>query len=515
MMFPLDIIVGLCERSGIAVTRKPKHPDALFSWLSAIPDADPIKEDPIGINVYVVEDLDHAPAGSTCVLTRTDSGSIDAGSDHISISTDLSPTVIADRIQRSLVSIIQWNDEMTQMVEEGCVNQDLLAASEPVLECYVGLSDATFTHIAHTPNVHPLDEHSRYFIEHGCYSKGTVDSIRKSGLMRKWTHQDWTAVNNDPVRPGLYPYADRVIRRRGRYAAHMVMVSPSRIGPHHVFLFDLLAKKVEACLDRHWRLENPLEQRYTYFLREVLSGDSRYTGNMEERASMHGIPVTGLFELYLADDARASVPTEYFAKTVLEEMPSCKIASSGEHLAMLLCMPDGDGQRMAGAEGHLRGLAEKMEIELGASERFDHLEKAAFAMEQARIALRYGQRYSKRFVAFDGSEKADPIYRFRRYFQYFAIDPFSSSEKFVTKLLAGDNPITRLKAADRERGTSDFEILRLYLRSEGRISAVCDAMHMHRNTVAYRLEKIRQTVGDDLDDGDVRMYLRMLYILSD
>ncbi len=40
-------------------------------------------------------------------------------------------------------------------------------------------------------------------------------------------------------------------------------------------------------------------------------------------------------------------------------------------------------------------------------------------------------------------------------------------------------------------------------------------MHMHRNTVNYRLEKIRKTIGGDLDDPDMRMYLRVLYFLSE
>ena len=63
------------------------------------------------------------------------------------------------------------------------------------------------------------------------------------------------------------------------------------------------------------------------------------------------------------------------------------------------------------------------------------------------------------------------------------------------------------------RSTTDFEILRNYLHSEGRINTVCETMHMHRNTVTYRLEKIRRVVGDDLDDSDMRMYLRILYLL--
>ena len=37
---------------------------------------------------------------------------------------------------------------------------------------------------------------------------------------------------------------------------------------------------------------------------------------------------------------------------------------------------------------------------------------------------------------------------------------------------------------------------------------------MHRNTVLYRLEKIREIVKEDLTDGDVRQYLRTLFFLT-
>lgn len=518
MMFPLDIIVGLCERAGIAVIKAPKHPEKLFGWVSAIPDSE--QQDRtliVGSTVYIVEHLADAPEAAICVITDPrEAHHVPKDSDHIVISTDLAPTTIADHIQRRLVNIIQWNDEMAQMVEEGCINQDLLKASEPVLECYVGLSDSTFSHIAHTPNIPALDEYSRFFVKHGYYERRVVDAIRHSGVMRKWNLQDWTAVENDSTIPGGFPYAHRIIKQQGRYAAHLIMVSPSRIGAEHVFLFNLLAKKVETCLARHWRLENPLEQRYTYFLKEILNANTYDATNMEERARMHGLSMTGHFELCLADNAWKTMPTEYFAKTVLEEMPECKIAVSNEQVAILLCVAQDHEDRLDRAETQLRALAIKMEVPLGISERFEHLGDAAFALEKARIALRYGHRYSRRYASLDTSgAQAEWIFRFRRYFPYFAVDPFARSEKFMTKLLASDNPLARLRSADREKGTNDCEILRVYLRHEGRINAICDTMHMHRNTVTYRLEKIRGIVRDDLDDSDTRMYLRILYLLSD
>lgn len=517
MMFPLDIIVGLCERAGIAVRRKPKHPDAMFSWISAISDSEHISKKIGGANVYVVENLETAPPGTTCVITdpSADETLVDESSDHIFISTDLPPTVVADRMQRRLVDIIQWNDEMAHMLEEGCINQDLLKASEPVLECYVGLSDSTFSHIAHTPNIQPLDPFSRYFVEHGYYNPHAVDDVRQKGLMRQWSLQDWISINNESNILG-FPFAHKVIKQHGRYAAHMLMVSPSRITSQHVFLFNLLAKKVEACLARHWRLENPLEQRYTYLLKEILTGNTYDEKKLEERARMHGLPLTGLFELCLMDNAWKTMPTEYFAKQILLEIPDAKVAVNGEQVAVLLCASEKRPGQLARLERSLQDLAKHMTVEVGISEKFEHLAQAAFELEKARIALRYGHKHSRRYIAFDPSDAGtETMFRFKRYFPYFATDPFAHSEKFISKLLASDNPISSLKALDRERGTTDFEILRNYLRSEGRISTVCDAMHMHRNTITYRLEKIRKTVGDDLEDGDMRMYLRMLYLLSD
>lgn len=517
MMFPLDIIVGICERAGVAVKRAPKHPDYQFSWISAIADGAQTAGSANGGTVYVVETLEQAPAGATCVITgaSADPDAIDPNANHILISTDLPPAVVADHIQHRLVEIIEWNDEMAQMLEEGCINQDLLKASEPVLECYVGLSDSTFSHIAHTPNIQPLDDFSRYFVEHGNYNPSTIDEVRRRGLMRQWNLQEWTSVHNEGTPPMRFPYAHRVIKQHGRYAGHLLMVSPSRITAQHVFLFNLLAKKVEACLARHWRLENPLEQRYTYLLKEILTGNTYDEEKLEERARMHGLPLAGLFEICLIDSAWKTMPTEYFAKQVLQEIPDAKVAMNDEQVAVLLCANEKRSGQLAGLERSLCELAERMGVEGGLSEKFEHLAQAAFELEKARIALRYGHRHSRRYVVFDPPDTGTTtLYRFRRYFPYFATDPFTRSEKFVAKLLASGNPIAKLKEADREHGTADYEILRIYLRSEGRINAVCEAMHMHRNTVTYRLEKIRKTIGTELDDGDTRMYLRILYLLT-
>lgn len=526
MQFPLDMLTGYFLDQGITVVKEPQHPRALFSWVSAFLDQEAPavaegEDDTLRfMGPRALAELREAGAPGRRVVVLGPRDPVPevpaAGSDDVYVRSALSPELLADRVQRHLMRVVQWNDQMSAMLEEGCINQDLLKASEPVLGCFVALSDSTFSYIAHTPNIAPIDERTAYLVKNGCYSPDTIRVAREHGLMRTWEHQEWTAVHNAPTALCPYPTLDRVIHQRGSYAAHLVMVSPSEISTSQLFLFNLLAKKVEACLERHWRLENPLEQSYSYFLRELLTGNVYDEPQLAEHAKLHGLPLTGLFELCVSDNTWRAGSPNYFAKKVLESEPSCKVAINGQRVAVLLCAPDERRGRIAAMEEEVFSLAHRMRVEVGVSEKFERLDEAALALEKARIALKYGRRKSRRYLAFDepGTGTED-VFRFRRYFPYFATDPFARSEKFVARLLASPNPLSALRAADRERGTNDLEILRVYLHSEGRVNVVCDLMHMHRNTVTYRLEKIRRLVGGSLDDPDLRMYLRVLYLLTE
>jgi DNA-binding PucR family transcriptional regulator len=53
------------------------------------------------------------------------------------------------------------------------------------------------------------------------------------------------------------------------------------------------------------------------------------------------------------------------------------------------------------------------------------------------------------------------------------------------------------------------ETLTEYLHSGGAGSATADALHIHRTTLYYRLDRIRRITGLDIDDGDVRLHLQL------
>ena len=73
----------------------------------------------------------------------------------------------------------------------------------------------------------------------------------------------------------------------------------------------------------------------------------------------------------------------------------------------------------------------------------------------------------------------------------------------------------KLRGIDRDRGTEYYRTLRAWLLNERSIPKTAEALIVHRTTLTYRLEKLRELIPIDLDDPDFRLYLLLSYHLMD
>ena len=64
---------------------------------------------------------------------------------------------------------------------------------------------------------------------------------------------------------------------------------------------------------------------------------------------------------------------------------------------------------------------------------------------------------------------------------------------------------------DAKHSTNNLELLYVYLTNERRASDTAQIMHMHRNNVIYRVGKISDMIGMDLNESGVRFRLLMAY----
>ncbi|ASN18577.1 PucR family transcriptional regulator [Arthrobacter sp. YN] len=73
--------------------------------------------------------------------------------------------------------------------------------------------------------------------------------------------------------------------------------------------------------------------------------------------------------------------------------------------------------------------------------------------------------------------------------------------------LGGTDEIARIQARDAEQQTDYLDTLRAYLASNGNISAMAAQLHVHNNTVRYRVTRLAEDFNLDLADPQKRLWL--------
>ena len=74
--------------------------------------------------------------------------------------------------------------------------------------------------------------------------------------------------------------------------------------------------------------------------------------------------------------------------------------------------------------------------------------------------------------------------------------------------------LEKLKEYDEKHGGELYKTLYFFLRHERSLIDSARALNIHRNSLIYWIEKIRQMTDLDLDDADIREYLLFSYRIT-
>jgi DNA-binding PucR family transcriptional regulator len=136
------------------------------------------------------------------------------------------------------------------------------------------------------------------------------------------------------------------------------------------------------------------------------------------------------------------------------------------------------------------------------SNEFSKLEEITLYREQAKIALETGQAINP--------EKNSFVYN--DYVLYKII--LCAMEKVELQNLI-HNSIFIIKDYDEKNNTQYLDTLKNYILNQYSIGNVSKLMHIHRNTLTYRLKKIEELADINLNENQILAHLQLsFYILS-
>lgn len=120
-------------------------------------------------------------------------------------------------------------------------------------------------------------------------------------------------------------------------------------------------------------------------------------------------------------------------------------------------------------------------------------------------------QYKLTLFSIGRSDSKPGVYRAENYAMSYILEEISKN----TDCSGYIHPaLSQLMKIDRAKNSQLYETLFQYLIHERSLQLGAEAMHVHRNSFMYRIQRIREMTNLDLDDVSVRQYLLLCYMLD-
>jgi hypothetical protein len=191
------------------------------------------------------------------------------------------------------------------------------------------------------------------------------------------------------------------------------------------------------------------------------------------------------------------LPIEYMLNTLNTIMPGVMLAAirDGELVGLLRCQVS-TASVSEDPLSNLYNILAKMGYTAGLSSSFLDIEQTYIHMKQASYAASIRDKFRNDNI----------IARFDEYILPYIFTSYNGEFPFNCLYPRG---IKTLIEYDTNRNTDYLETLTEWLNNEMSVTGTAKKLYLHRTTLINRLGKIKKILNMDLDDPDVRLFLRV------
>lgn len=425
----------------------------------------------------------------------------DDGANVIFVQTPGSVATVVNRLYTGFYLFEKWCSDLDTAIKTGADYQTLFELGGR----YFGgnamiMVNSSYNVIGCNLKETPGHERIDYIIKNGYYTKEMTDELARMGYQANGARYMKPTILYPPNYMNcplmvLSNHADNGIFL-GFITIYFIESEPT---PAQFEIFCYFAKKVQQYYteknQERLSAPTPLEM----FMADLIKHTKEDESFLKDRARSLKIPLDASYRLCVIQWADFILPQADYIMNRLQsclKFPFFRVILYHDSVLLLL---QGDISSLKLIEeinesmGEFEDLLKICHGYAGFSTSGFSLMKINLAYQQAVTAGKYGS-------------KLDPdkrIYFYSHYYIYEMLDDYQSRYKledmYVQKLRCLEKP--------SEENYDNLSLLRNYLLTERSISATAKIMHMHRNSVIYRLGKIQEILGLNLDDPDVRLRL--------
>ena len=231
----------------------------------------------------------------------------------------------------------------------------------------------------------------------------------------------------------------------------------------------------------------------SYFLENLLNDRSpsvAVTRRRMKALNFHPKELLYVACLHAQGEGLSQVQSEYVAGQLRPVLHHALYTRHHQQLVLLLSR-DSDVGFSPAAEAKLREVATLNGLTVGISNIFTDIINTRQAYEQARGAIRYGEAAS---YLDDGC--------LFRYSNYAYVNLLELAGRRANLLTFCHPALLSLLEYDNCHGSELMETLFCYLQVAGSTARAAKLLNLHKNTMLYRLGRIRKQLGMDLTNGE-------------
>lgn len=376
--------------------------------------------------------------------------------------------------------------------------QYLVDTASHILGNPIYVIDLQNKYLAMSAGIIPDNTFFREESETGYISEKGILSIRKNKLDEKIRQTDSAYYcMNELVNNGMLVDSVQI---QGIEVAHIMMLESEH--PFREFdadFFHRFGKLISMELQKDSAYTRNKGVMYSYFLSDLLQNPQNNIEDVKERLSLLGYPLKETFYIIAIPPighTASSLQLELILDQVKHIFPSSIYVIYEETIVFLISRDMYQGLSEYELE-QLQNYLKTNHLKAGISNFFQHLEDIRRFYHQAVNAVRLGTRL----------HAPAPLYYYSDYYVYHMLETFEKEDSEIRFLIHPG--LMRLYLYDQEKKTDFIHTLKEYMIHPGQTSLVASNLHIHKNTLLYRLGKIKEIIGCELAVGDDFMNMNL------
>ena len=497
--FPLDASVPNRSASITSVQYAPESLENICDdVLYIVPSEDVAQEvsdvSISAINILCVHDTDRLPVdwsspNSNVIVLRDANDLPSAVNRVLSLFSELFQIWDYHKI---FMKILSGADSVRRLLETGCQ-----ILQQPIL-----LYNSSFVVIEHA-DCPDLDDLRWISISReGKALPSTIQRIMEVRLLERIRESDWPIIS-DHTRQGSRSVWSKIVSNNQIMGYLVVLEFKKMVGDRECEIISMLCDALAIAMMNHAEKQSKNNVRFEKLITDRLDGSNKvehsvFTSDVTRFTEMDWNNIL-LCIVRIDDVEKPNTPIFYIRDQIQQSIPFCKCLVYKDDILLLA-----NGGNVTEADfttlltHKISDILSENNLRCGMSRLFHDLFEVRDYYDQAMLALCLGTRMDRK----------KNIFYFDQYVVYYPMLTFD--DKFDTLQLCHYS-VRQLIEIDQQNNTDYLETMREYLHCKGNALAASKALHIHRNTLYYRLEKIKEMTGVVLNDASADLLFLLEY----